>query len=172
MRKPFLLFPPCPVSILTTIWPPLRRVLPMPGWPIPFSACVWTGQTDSRSSYFQPSPTDCSTVSRSMGCLWRLPSGAATDDKGNAIKIEDENSGRLSDLAIRARYNPGVFLEMTDIFDPIAEDAVFGARFNRTLHLIWEQGSKRRSTTTCQAMHCDGQKPVSVPEFRFRIVAL
>lgn len=97
---------------------------------------------------------------------------AGTDDKGNAIKIEDENSGRLSDLAIRARYNPGVFLEMTDIFDPIAEDAVFGARFNRALRLIWEQGSKRRSTTTCQAMHCDGQKPVSVPEFRFRIVAL
>lgn len=67
---------------------------------------------------------------------------AGTDDKGNAIKIEDEHSGRLSDLAMRARHKPSVFLEMTDIFGPIAEDAVFGARFDRALGLIWDQGTR------------------------------
>lgn len=67
---------------------------------------------------------------------------AGSDEAGNSIEIDDHQAARLRDGALRARSDPRVFLEMTDIFGPIATDTVFKTCFDRALRLIWDQGTR------------------------------
>lgn len=73
--------------------------------------------------------------------LWcRYCSG--TDDAGNAINIVDEKVARLTEHALRAKDNPAAFLEMTDVFGPLGENAIFAAAFSQALNSLWSNGTK------------------------------
>ncbi|PCI04153.1 MAG: mannitol dehydrogenase [Hyphomicrobiales bacterium] len=67
---------------------------------------------------------------------------AGTDDAGNSIEIPDENAERLKDHALRAQKNPCAFLEMTNIFGHLAEDAIFRNEYETALKSLWKDGCR------------------------------
>lgn len=67
---------------------------------------------------------------------------AGTDDAGNAIELVDEKAARLTEHALRAKDNPAVFLEMTDIFGHLGENAEFAEAFSAALTSLWAKGTK------------------------------
>ena len=62
------------------------------------------------------------------------------DEQGDEIPVEDEMAPRLEDHAERARSDPGVFLQMTDVFGSIGSSAEFGREFSRALRSLWKNG--------------------------------
>ena len=67
---------------------------------------------------------------------------AGTDDAGNDIVVADEKAPRLRDHALRARTNPAVFLEMSDIFGALGANEVFAQAFSAALRSLWKNGTK------------------------------
>ncbi|WP_306261484.1 mannitol dehydrogenase family protein [Pararhizobium sp. IMCC21322] len=67
---------------------------------------------------------------------------AGTDDAGNAIELFDEKAARLTEHALRAKDNPAAFLEMTDIFGQLGENAEFAEAFSAALTSVWSKGTK------------------------------
>lgn len=67
---------------------------------------------------------------------------AGIDDAGNPIDIPDESADRLKDHAMRARANPCAFLEMADIFGPLAENTTFRKEFEIALQSLWNDGCR------------------------------
>ncbi|MCR9239055.1 MAG: mannitol dehydrogenase family protein [Alphaproteobacteria bacterium] len=67
---------------------------------------------------------------------------AGTDDAGNAIELVDEKASRLTEHAMRAKDNPSAFLEMTDIFGQLGENAEFTEAFSAALASLWSKGTK------------------------------
>lgn len=67
---------------------------------------------------------------------------AGTDDAGNEIAIADEKAPRLRDHALRARTDPAVFLEMSDIFGDLGDNDVFAKAFSSSVRALWENGTR------------------------------
>ncbi len=65
-----------------------------------------------------------------------------TDEDGNRITVVDEQAERLSDHARRARDHPAAFLEMTDIFGPLAGNPEFRRQFGDALDSLWRDGTR------------------------------
>lgn len=67
---------------------------------------------------------------------------AATTDAGEQILLNDANAERLTPAALAARGNPGVFLELHDIFGDLAAVPQFRSRFQTALDSIWREGTR------------------------------
>lgn len=67
---------------------------------------------------------------------------AGTDDAGNVIELVDEKASRLTEYALRAKDNPAAFLEMTDIFGQLGENAPFVEAFSKAVNSLWSKGTK------------------------------
>jgi mannitol 2-dehydrogenase len=67
---------------------------------------------------------------------------AGTNEMGETIVIDDVQVERLRDHAIRARHDPAVFLEMSDIFGQVAMEPEFRERFANALNSIWKNGTR------------------------------
>ena len=61
-------------------------------------------------------------------------------ESGKTIAPNDENWGRLQAHARRAKDDPSAFLEMTDIFGALANDAAYVAAFSTALSALWAKG--------------------------------
>ena len=73
--------------------------------------------------------------------LWcRYCSG--TDDRGDSITVNDENAGVLREHALRARKDPGAFLELQSVFGRLGEDKAFGDAFGGALENVWSNGTE------------------------------
>ncbi|MEM6464278.1 MAG: mannitol dehydrogenase family protein [Pseudomonadota bacterium] len=64
-----------------------------------------------------------------------------TDEAGNPIILDDENAGLLRQKAKRARKEPAAFLEMDQVFGPLAHHSGFRSAFADTLQLVWQKGA-------------------------------
>jgi mannitol 2-dehydrogenase len=67
---------------------------------------------------------------------------AGTSDSGAAIGTADADVARLRSLALKARAEPGVFLQLGDVFGPLAVHRAYVAAFSSALSRIWETGTK------------------------------
>ncbi|MEQ1768401.1 MAG: mannitol dehydrogenase family protein [Devosia sp.] len=63
-------------------------------------------------------------------------------DSGAPIAPNDPNWSRLQAHAQRARTNPTAWLEMTDIFGPLAHHPAYVSTFTTALNTIWSKGTK------------------------------
>ena len=66
-----------------------------------------------------------------------------TDEAGNDIAANDENSDMLRDYAIASRTDPLAFLGNETVFGPLATNPVFQEAFARKLILVQKQGVRR-----------------------------
>ncbi|MCI5078579.1 mannitol dehydrogenase family protein [Oricola sp.] len=66
---------------------------------------------------------------------------AGTDDKGNAITIEDIAAERLTRQALAAREDPSAWLSMHDIFGDLGQDPAFADAFAAALNSLWTKGT-------------------------------
>lgn len=67
---------------------------------------------------------------------------AGVDDNGNAIKIDDMAAERLKDHAMRAKENPAIWLEMTDIVGNLGDNTLFVEAFSKALNDLWQNGTE------------------------------
>lgn len=66
---------------------------------------------------------------------------AAIDEHGAPIEVADDQAERLTGYARRAREHPMAFLEMTDIFGPLADEPEFRRCFGAALQRLWRDGT-------------------------------
>lgn len=66
---------------------------------------------------------------------------AGEDESGNRLHIVDENADRLQMKARAAKQDPTAFLDMPDIFGPLAENGIFRRDFSAALTSLWEKGT-------------------------------
>lgn len=73
--------------------------------------------------------------------LWcRYCTGSGEDGATHAV--DDVAAERLMATALAARHRPQAWLEMRDIYGPLADDATFAAAFARALGEIWSKGAR------------------------------
>lgn len=65
-----------------------------------------------------------------------------TTDSGAVIEPNDPSWARLTAQAKKARENPAAWLEMTDIYGELANDAAFARAFAHALSTLWEIGTE------------------------------
>ena len=63
-----------------------------------------------------------------------------TDEAGNEIPPNDDNSAALREYAIASRRDPLAFLANETVFGPLANNPVFQEAFARKLTLVQKQG--------------------------------
>jgi len=66
---------------------------------------------------------------------------AGTDDRGNPLKVDDENAERLQKGARQARNDAAAFLNMPDIFGTLSTNETFAAEFSDALQSLWQDGT-------------------------------
>lgn len=76
-----------------------------------------------------------------LSALWCRYCGGPTE-KGAEIAPNDPQWDRLTAVAAEARTRPAVWLEMTDIYGPLAQNAALVARFGTLLDMIWAEGPR------------------------------
>lgn len=64
-----------------------------------------------------------------------------TTDSGTVIEPNDPSWDRLTAQARKARDNPAVWLEMADIYGPLAKNAEFSEAFAHALTTLWQVGT-------------------------------
>lgn len=82
---------------------------------------------------------------------------AGSDDSGKPIEVPDENAERLKEHALRAKDKPCSFLEMVDIFGPLAKETEFKSEFSSALHSLWNEGCR---TTLANYIENHASSPV------------
>jgi mannitol 2-dehydrogenase len=65
-----------------------------------------------------------------------------TTESGAVIAPNDPSWDRLTEQAKKARENPAVWLEMTDIYGELAQSPSFRTAFEHALRTIWEIGTE------------------------------
>lgn len=65
-----------------------------------------------------------------------------TTDSGTVIEPNDPSWDRLTAQAKKAKDNPAVWLEMSDIYGDLAKAPSFIAAFTKSLNFLWENGTK------------------------------
>ena len=63
-----------------------------------------------------------------------------TDENNKAIDINDGRKDKLKELALEAKTNPIVFIQMEDIYGNLAQNEYFANTFSKFLNSIWENG--------------------------------
>ena len=63
-----------------------------------------------------------------------------TDEAGNEIAPNDDNSDALREFALASRKDPLAFLSNRTVFGPLADNPRFQEAFTRKLKLVQEQG--------------------------------
>jgi mannitol 2-dehydrogenase len=71
---------------------------------------------------------------------------AGTDETGNAIKIDDIASERLTRTALAARDDPSAWLAMHDIFGDLGNNEEFSSAFSAALNSLWAEGASNTLT--------------------------
>jgi mannitol 2-dehydrogenase len=74
-----------------------------------------------------------------------------TTESGTIIEANDPSWDRLTAQANKARSNPAVWLEMTDIYGDLAKAPAFIEAFTKCLNFLWENGT----TATLEAYLAD-----------------
>lgn len=69
-----------------------------------------------------------------------------TDEAGNEIAPNDDNSDALRDYALASRSDPLAFLQNRTVFGPLADDPRFQEAFARKLKLVQDQGVRAAIT--------------------------
>lgn len=64
-------------------------------------------------------------------------------EKGEAIAPNDPNWDRLTEVAARAKANPGEWLAMRDIYGAVGDDGAFAASFAAALNKLWRVGVEK-----------------------------
>ena len=64
-------------------------------------------------------------------------------DSGNTIDANDPMWETLNTTAKQARENPACWLELTDVYGRLGENASFGDAFARQLNSLWSQGTEQ-----------------------------
>ena len=64
-------------------------------------------------------------------------------ESGAVIEANDPNWGKLQAQAILARDNPVAWLEMSEIYGDLAQDAALVARFTAALNAVWAKGTRQ-----------------------------
>jgi len=64
-----------------------------------------------------------------------------TTDSGSEIPPNDNQWERLTQQAKLAKDDPVKWLEMTDVYGPLAKDAAFIQAFSKVLENIWSMGT-------------------------------
>jgi mannitol 2-dehydrogenase len=63
-----------------------------------------------------------------------------TDENNKAIDINDGRKDKLKELALEAKTNPIVFIQMEDIYGNLSQNEYFANTFSKFLNSIWENG--------------------------------
>ena len=66
-----------------------------------------------------------------------------TTESGAVIEANDPNWGKLQSQASLARENPIAWLEMSEIYGDLAQDAALVARFTTALSAVWAKGTRQ-----------------------------
>lgn len=66
---------------------------------------------------------------------------AGEREDGGAIDIDDPNADRLRSHALAARDTPLAFLQMADVFGPLADAPLFRKQFEQALRKLQDQGA-------------------------------
>ncbi len=74
-----------------------------------------------------------------------------TTESGTIIEANDPSWDRLTAQAQKARNNPAIWLEMTDIYGDLAKAPAFIKAFTKCLNFLWENGT----TATLEAYLAD-----------------
>lgn len=64
-----------------------------------------------------------------------------TTDSGSEIPANDPQWARLNSHAVLAKDDPGKWLELADVYGPLARDERFILEFNNALERIWKNGT-------------------------------
>ncbi len=62
------------------------------------------------------------------------------DENNKAIDINDGRKDKLKELALEAKSNPIVFIQMEDIYGNLSQNEYFASTFSKFLNSIWENG--------------------------------
>lgn len=77
-----------------------------------------------------------------LSALWCRYCFGSTES-GAVIEANDPNWGKLQAQAVLARENPVAWLEMSEIYGDLAQDAALVARFTAALTAVWAKGTRQ-----------------------------
>ena len=75
-----------------------------------------------------------------LACALWCRYSTGNDENGKELDINDGRKDKLKELALQAKNNPIVFIQMEDIYGNLSQNEYFANTFENFLNSIWENG--------------------------------